>query len=241
MEFTDINQQLRSLRLKGMADRWQSMQEIQQHQQLGFQDGLALLLQAEKDHRQLSRLKRLEKQAGFRYQANLEEIIYQNQRGIRQNQIAALSDGLFVKQGKSILITGATGVGKSFLASAIGHQCCYLGYKVKYFNTQKLMDLLLIKKADGSIFKFMENLAKTDLLIFDDFGMNPFNQQHRMFLMQIIEDRHHQKSTIIASQFPVSKWYDIINDPTFADAILDRLVHDSIRFEISGESLRKKL
>ena len=140
-----------------------------------------------------------------------------------------------------VLITGATGCGKSFLASALGHHACSQGHKVAYYNLQKLLIKTKMSRIDGSIYKFFESLSKTDLLILDDFGLAHLEKQQQMDLMEIIEDRHAQKATIIASQLPVSSWYEIIGEETIADAILDRLVHTSHRIELKGESLRKKL
>jgi DNA replication protein DnaC len=138
------------------------------------------------------------------------------------------------------LITGPTGVGKSFIASAIGHQACLLGYRILYFNTQKLFAKLKILKADGTYLKEMTRIEKCDLLILDDFGMQNLDNATRMNLMEIIEDRHGRKSTLIASQLPVASWYEVIGESTIADAILDRLIHGAHRMELKGSSMRKK-
>jgi len=147
---------------------------------------------------------------------------------------------LDVSKGEIVTILGASGAGKSFLASALGHQACAQGYKVAYYNLQKLLLRTKMSRIDGSIYKFMEKLSRTELLILDDFGLTHLEQQQRMDLMEIIEDRHSRKSTIIASQLPVASWYDVIGEETIADAILDRLVHTAYRIELKGESLRKK-
>jgi len=141
---------------------------------------------------------------------------------------------------QDIIISGSTGVGKSFLASALGHQCCQYGYKVLYNNCSKLFDRLKMAKADGSYIKEINKIEKLDLLILDDFGMKPMDNNQRLILLEIFEDRHGKKSTIITSQVPVNKWHDVIGEPTIADAILDRLVHSSYRIELEGESMRKK-
>ncbi len=138
------------------------------------------------------------------------------------------------------MITGPTGVGKSFIASAIGHQACLLGYRILYFNTQKLFAKLKILKADGTYLKEMTRIEKCDLLILDDFGMQNLDNATRMNLMEIIEDRHGRKSTLIASQLPVASWYEVIGESTIADAILDRLIHGAHRMELKGSSMRKK-
>ena len=152
----------------------------------------------------------------------------------------ALATGKYLDNGESIIITGATGCGKSFIASALGHQACAQGYKTAYFNMHKLTKQLKIARIEGSIVSFFLKLAKTHLLILDDFGLTHLEKQQQLDLMEIIEDRHGRHSTIIASQLPVASWFDIIGEATIADAILDRLVHTSHRIELKGESIRKK-
>jgi DNA replication protein DnaC len=154
--------------------------------------------------------------------------------------ITTLATGDYISKGESVLITGATGCGKSFLASALGHHACIQGFKVAYYNTQKLMLKTKMARLEGTIYKFFEKLSKTNLLILDDFGLTHLEKQQQMDLMEMIEDRHGKTSTIIASQLPVASWYDVIGEETIADAILDRLVHSSYLVEIKGESLRKK-
>ncbi|MEH6705213.1 MAG: ATP-binding protein, partial [Galbibacter orientalis] len=141
---------------------------------------------------------------------------------------------------ENILITGSTGVGKSFIASALGYQACSLGYKVKYYNINKLFGKLKSAKADGSYLKEIDRIEKQDLIILDDFGLQQLDNTKRQAFMEIIEDRHGKKSTIIASQLPVINWHEIIGEQTIADAILDRLVHSAHRVDLKGESMRKK-
>ena len=158
-----------------------------------------------------------------------------------KSQVSQLVTGEYITKGEPVLITGATGCGKSFLASALGHHACAQGYKVAYYNVQKLLIKTKMARVDGTIYKLFEQLAKTDLLVMDDFGLTHLEKQQQLDLMEIIEDRHARKATIIASQLPVSSWYNIIGEETIADAILDRLVHTSHRIELKGESLRKKM
>ena len=153
--------------------------------------------------------------------------------------ITDLATGNFISQGASVIITGATGCGKSYLASALGHQACLLGFKVSYYNMHKLMMKTRVARIDGSIYKFFDKTSKTDLIILDDFGLAHLDKQQQLDFMEIIEDRHASKATIIASQLPLSSWFDIIGEETIADAILDRLVHTSYKIELKGESLRK--
>jgi DNA replication protein DnaC len=234
-----IETQLSQLRLHGMGRTWRALTETRRQHELNLVEGLELLLQAEQQERTNNRFERLRKTAKFRYQASIEELKLDASRGIDKGLITTLATGDYLSKGESILITGATGCGKSFLASALGHQACAQGYKVAYYNVQKLLLKTKIARVEGTIFKFFESISKADLLILDDFGLTHLEQQQQMDLMEMIEDRHSKASTIIVSQLPVANWYDVIGEETIADAILDRLVHTSYRVELKGESLRK--
>ena len=236
-----IETQLGQLRLHGMNRSWKALLETRRHSELSLEEGLEILLQAEIQDRDNRRFERLQKNARFRYQASVDEINYDASRGIDKALIARLATGDYLDKGESVLITGATGCGKSFIASALGHQACAQGHKVAYFNIQKLMMKTKMSRAEGTIFKLFESLSKTKLLILDDFGLTHLQQQQQLDLMEIMEDRHAKSSTIIASQLPVASWFDVIGEETIADAILDRLVHTSHRIELKGESLRKTL
>lgn len=236
-----IETQFDQLRLHGMGRSWKALLETRRQSELSLEEGLEILLQAEQQDRENRRFDRLQKNARFRYQASIEEIRYDASRGIDKALIARLATGEYLSKGESVLITGATGCGKSFIASALGHQACAQGYKVAYFNTQKLLMKTKMSRAEGTIFKLFDNISKAALLIIDDFGLTHLGQQQQLDLMEMIEDRHAKSSTIIASQLPVSSWFDIIGEETIADAIMDRLVHTSHRLELKGESLRKIL
>lgn len=236
-----VQTQLKELRLHGMQQCWQSLVETRRHHELQLAEGLEILLQAEMQQRTNNRFERLRKTARFRYQASIEEIVFDTSRGLDKSQVSQLITGEYINKGEPVLITGATGCGKSFLASALGHYACAQGHKVAYYNVQKLLIKIKMARVDGTIYKLFEQLAKTDLLVMDDFGLTHLEKQQQLDLMEIIEDRHARKATIIASQLPVSSWYNIIGEETIADAILDRLVHTSHRIELKGESLRKKM
>ncbi|TXK20968.1 AAA family ATPase, partial [Pontibacter qinzhouensis] len=177
--------------------------------------------------------------ARFRYQASLEELDYSAGRSLDKNQVMRLADCRFIDRKENLLVTGPTGVGKSYLASAIGYQACHLGYKVRYFNMAKLFSWMTMSKADNSYLRELTRLEKTDLLIIDDFGLQPIDGSNRMMLMEVIEDRHGKHSTLIASQLPQEKWYELFDDSTIADAILDRLTHNAHKIVLKGESMRK--
>ena len=234
-----IPSQMKQLRLHGMIKSWEAMETSRQLHQLSLQEGMQLLLQAEEQERMDRRFKRLEYQAGFRYKASIEELQLGQHRGLDQNLITTLATCKYIQQGEAVLISGATGCGKSFLVSALGHQACLMGFKVAYFNTQKLMLKTKMTRLDGSIYAFFEKLAKTDLLILDDFGLTYLDKKQQIDFMEIIEDRHGKKSTIMASQLPITNWYDVIGEETIADAILDRILHSSYKIEIKGDSMRK--
>lgn len=238
---TNIEDRMKQLRLHGMSSRWDALMETRQHHDLSLGEGLEILLQAEDEDRTNRRFERLRRGAGFRYSATVEELRFGTERGLGKSQVTELATGGYIAKGESVLITGATGCGKSFIASALGHRACSQGTKVLYFNAQKLLAGTKMARLDGSAFKLFGRIAKAGLLILDDFGLANLDKKQQMDLMEIIEDRHGRASTVIASQLPVASWYDIIGEATIADAILDRLVHTSHRIELKGKSLRKKL
>ena len=238
---TTVLNKMSHLKLHGMLRSYQSMLDSRQHHDLTHDELINILIQSEWEDRENKKIDRHTRLARFRYSASIEELNLTASRGLDKTQILRLADGSFIDKKENILITGATGVGKSYLASAFGHQACQLGYRTLYFNTQKLFSKLKMMKADGSYAREMAKIEKYDLLILDDFGLQQLDTTARMILLEIIEDRHGRKSTIVASQLPVAKWYEIIGDSTVADALLDRMVHTAHRLELKGESLRKKL
>lgn len=235
-----IKTELAGLRLSGMAEALKALQETRKLHELSLQDGLRLLIQSERDQREANRYARLVKNASFRYRAVLEEISIDASRGLDRSLLLELGTGRYIREAESILVTGAAGCGKSFVASALGHQACRQGFTVMYFSMQKLMAKLKIARVEGVIIRFFEKLAKTDLLILDDFGIGAMEPAGQLDFMEIIEDRHARKSTIISSQLPPANWFDLFTDDTVADAFMDRMIHTSHRIELKGDSLRKK-
>lgn len=230
-------EKMRQLRLFGMYDAYQV--SGQQHAELTNDELMALLIDAEWQDKQNRKIKRLTTQAKFRYTAMLSDLNYRANRSLNKDLIVRLGTCQFIRQRENILISGPTGVGKSFIASALGHQACNMGYKTIYFNAMKLFAHLKASRVDASYAKTIRQIEKADLLIIDDFGLQNLDNDKRNMLMEIIEDRHNNRSTIIASQLPVKAWYEVIGENTIADAILDRLVHTAHRIELTGESMRK--
>ncbi|MBQ0124613.1 MAG: IS21-like element helper ATPase IstB [Bacteroidales bacterium] len=200
---------------------------------------LGWLLSREWDYRSAMAIERLIRGAAFRYKAYLEQIDYTISRGLERNQMERLASLDFVRQGQNLFITGSSGTGKSFIATALGYQACKSGIRTLYANASKLMGSLKVAKAKGTVDAEMKKIERCQLLILDDLFLVPLDAKERPILLDIIEDRHGRKSIIITSQLPVSSWYDAIGDPTVADAILDRIVHTAHQIELSGESIRK--
>ena len=197
------------------------------------------LLAREWDYRSNAAIERLIRGASFRYKAFPEQIDYAISRGLERNQMERLASLEFVHQGQNLFITGSSGTGKSFIATALGYQACKSGIRTYYSNASKLMGMLKVAKAKGTLDQELKRIEKCQLLILDDVFLIPLDAKERPILLDIIEDRHGRKSIIMTSQLPVSSWYDAIGDPTVADAILDRIVHSAHRIELSGESIRK--
>nr|WP_321358826.1 IS21-like element helper ATPase IstB [uncultured Draconibacterium sp.] len=166
--------------------------------------------------------------------------MYEHAKNIDRTKLLRLAECDFIDKNENVLISGSTGAGKSYIATALGYQACIEGYRVLYFNATKLFSKLKMAKADGSYLKELAKMARHQLIILDDFGLQPLDSQNRIALLELIEDRHNRGSMIVTSQLPVSKWYEIMGEKTIADAILDRLIHQSYRIELMGESMRKK-
>jgi DNA replication protein DnaC len=236
---TALNQ-MSKMKFHGMMEAYKTILDSNRHHDLDPGELIDHLLQAEWEERENSKINRLFRTAKFRYSATVEELDFSQARGLDKMQILRLADMSFIKRKENVLICGATGSGKSFIASALGNQACMQGIRTLYYNTTKLFPKLKMLKADGSYMKEIGRIEKQDLLILDDFGIQQLDEMGRMALLEIIEDRHGRASTIVVSQLPVTKWFETIGDSTIADAILDRLVHTAHRIELKGESMRKK-
>jgi DNA replication protein DnaC len=237
---TDTLDKMRRMRLLGMHRAFKTSLETTGNEKCTADEMVAMLIDSEWDDRHNRNIERSMRNARFRYKATIEQLDYSPERGMDKNQVHRLADGEFIAKKENILICGPTGTGKSFLASAIGNQCCQLGFKVLYANATRLFAQLKMAKADSSAIKEMMKIEKQDLLIIDDFGIQPFDQGSRACLLEIIEDRHGKRSTIITSQLPVKQWHDVIGEKTIADAVMDRIVHNAQRVELKGESLRRR-
>jgi DNA replication protein DnaC len=240
MQTENLLEKMTSLKLVGMADALREQTENANIGQLSFEERLSIILERESLHREDKRLSNLLRQAKLREKASFEDIVYEASRKLNRSNILSLANCGFINNHHNIAITGASGCGKTFMACAIGHKACRLGYKVRYIHLPRFIEDISISHADGSYTKIMTQLNKVDLLILDDFGLTPITSKQCHDLFNIIEERHQLKSTIITSQIPIDKWHQYLGEPTLADAILDRILQNINRIEMGGESMRKR-
>ena len=233
-------EQLQELKLAGMAKRYEAIMKQPVHQQPEPHTIIGLLTEAEAGYRVHQRTQLYLRLSKLRYNATPEQINCTPGRGITKEILSTLSDGVFIEKSENLLITGATGCGKSFFACAMGRNACLLGYRTLYYSMNRFIEALSAARLDGTYIRWLNTIAKTPLLIIDDFGLQPLNNDMRLTLLQILEDRFAKGATIVTSQLPVNKWYEYINEPTLADAICDRLTSNAHKIELKGESLRKK-
>lgn len=233
-------EKLTSLRFTGMATALQEQMNMESINDLGFEERLGLLLDREQTSRENARMQGRMRKAKLRQNGSIEDIDFRHPRGLDKSLILRLADCQWIKEHNNLIITGPTGVGKSYLACAFAQKACREGYTALYLRMSKLFEDMALAKGDGRYLKLLTTLAKTDLLVLDDFGLAPLNQEQRHDLLEILEDRNSIKSTLVTSQLPEEHWHEQIGDPTLADAILDRLVHAAYRIKLKGESMRKK-
>ena len=231
---------LAQLNLDGMLQVYQAVLALPVQNQPTINQFMARLVEAEMQSRTAKRTELYLRQSKLRYNAILEQVYCNAERNLSQEKLLMIADCSFVARAENLLICGATGSGKSYLACAIGRQACALGYRTLYFGINRFLEKISLSKLDGTYMKLLNQIEKAQLIIIDDFGLHPLDGATRLALLQILEDRYGIKSTIITSQLPVAKWYEYIGESTVADAIMDRLAVNAHRFELKGESLRKK-
>jgi DNA replication protein DnaC len=240
MKVTEIGKILRTLKLDGMAKALEDQTKKPDFEQFSFEKRLAMLLESEITQRDNRRLIRLLRIAKLRDASSLEDIDYTQQRGMKKNLISSLSTCDWIRASQNLCVTGPTGTGKTFLACALGLQACRAGISVRYLRLPRLFETMRIARGDGSFIRYLNLLAKTDLLILDDWGLQKPGGEERNNLLELLEDRYAKRSTLVTSQIPVKNWHDFLGEPTLADAILDRLIHNAHKIELAGESMRKK-
>lgn len=226
--------------MKGMADCYRALQQTSLTDRPTIDQFVAQMAESEKQHRNRRRTELYLKTSKLRYNAVLEDVICSEERNLTKDTLLKIMDCGFIGRAENILIDGKTGCGKSYLACAIGRQACFMGHRVEYFSMNKFIERIALAKLEGTLLKVINRIERNDLVIFDDFGLQPLDNNSRLALLQILEDCYQRKSVIVASQLPVAKWYDYIAEPTLADAILDRLLANASRIELKGDSLRRK-
>ena len=233
-------EKLTTMRFTGMAAALEEQIQMEAPPDMTFEERLGLLLDREQAVRETRRMKTRLRKAKLRQQGSVEDIDFRHPRGLDRSLVLRLADCQWIKQHNNLIITGPTGVGKSYLACAFAEKACREGFSALYLRTTKLFEDLSLAKGDGRYLKLLTSFAKIDLLVLDDYGLHGLTQEQRHDLLEILEDRHGLKSTLVTSQLPVEHWHEQIGDPTLADAILDRLVHSAHKIQLKGESMRKK-
>ena len=230
---------LYELRLFGMAKALEEQDASPKYERLDFLDRLALLVDRESAERDTNRLRLRLKQAKLRLTATVEDVDFRHPRGLDKSLVLALAGCRWIREHHNVIITGPTGVGKSYLACALAHKACREGFRALYLRAPRLFDDLALANADGRYRRVLAAYARIDLLVIDDWGLASLTEEQRRDVLEILEDRHDLRSTLVASQLPIEKWHKVIGDPTLGDAILDRLVHRAHKLTLKGDSNRK--
>jgi DNA replication protein DnaC len=233
-------EKLQTLRLSGMYKALTEQMTMPDSETLSFEERLGLLVDREMTERDDRRMKTRLRQAKLKHTACVEDLDYRSVRGLDKALLLQLATCRWVHEGLNLIINGPTGVGKTWIACALAHKACREGYTAQYLRLPRLFEDLGLAHGDGRFTKLMAGFARTDLIILDDWGLTKFNAEQRRDLLELLDDRHGNRSTVVTSQVPVDHWHDVIGDPTLGDAILDRLVHDAYRINLKGESLRKR-
>jgi DNA replication protein DnaC len=233
-------EKMNAMKLFGMRDALAEQMELSSYDELSFEERIGMLVDREWIDRENRKLERRMKAAKLKVPASMEDIDYRASRGLDASLMRSLADCRWVKDSSSILIVGPTGTGKTFLSCALADQAMRKGYSALYFRTPRLFSALLLARADGSWPRFLARLEKADVIVVDDFGLAPLTDGERRQFLEVLEDRSGTKATVVASQLPVASWHEVIGEPTVADAILDRLVHNAHRIELKGASMRKR-